>query len=204
MRRAAFLLLLAGCAGEPPEPPPPIEPAASGGALYVIDTSLDCFDVLGVGSVPGISADPSLPRVLWVGEQALGILLRVAGRGKEARLLGNSRAELASARPSQFKVSWYGDPFEMGRWNRPVWIAMEATPVLWSDGKYATLEISVRESPSSAKDPAGRAIDAGNVSDAVPRGPHVIPIGSALAVSIPRSGDRILLLVLHVASVDRR
>lgn len=207
MRRAALLILLAGCAATPA--PPATEPATSGGTLYVIDAGLDFFDDL------SFSPDPAPGPILtqWVGEQALRILLRQADRRRDARLLGSAWVDLGSARPAEFRVTWpldYLMPVKEGRFDlrrseHTAWVAMETTPVLSNDEKYVTLRISLRRGAPYRSRLPGTDLDAGEplgvfACDGV-AGEHTVPVGGSLAVSLRGASDRLLIVLLHIASV---
>lgn len=199
MRRGLLLILLAGCAVTPD--PTPTEPATSGGTLYVIDTTLDLFDDLSVSPDP----IPGPTRIQCVGEQAMRILLRQADRGKGARHLGRAWADLESGRPAEFKVDWpleYLEPVAGGRFEvrtsaHAAWISNTVTPVLSNDEKYVTLQGFLRRVVPFRTRLDGTDLDVGDSVE----GSHTIPIGSALAISIRGDSDRLLLVLLHVASV---
>lgn len=209
MRRAPLLILLAGCSV--PSNPPATEPATSGGTLYVIDTTLDCFDELDFNSTLALPAAPT--RVQWIGEQAFRILLRMADRKRGARLLGSAGSELENGRPARFQVAWpldylapvAGGLFDVRRSNHSASLSMESAPVLSNDEKHVTLKLTLRRVLPYRNPLAGTDLDVGEplgvFEDLVDVGSHTIPVGGVLAVSIRGDSDRLLLVLLHAASV---
>jgi hypothetical protein len=164
----ALLVILAGCAVPPP--PPPLEPAASGATLYVLEAWNDFLDD------GGKLYDPTLGLPGMLGEQALAIVLRIAGRGKQAKGVGTDRATIREGRPARLEARLPSGEL----------VAVDSMMVLWDRKAYADVNYLLFRGAAE-----------------IEAGVRILPLGGSLLWWIPRDGDRGYLLLLHVASVER-
>src|ERR1043166_867087 len=186
----------------------PLEPHATGATIYVIDATNDFLDAMDTGS-PSDSAATAR----WIGQQRLQTVLRAVSKGTQARLVSARHFELNQCEENELPPDQPVHYFERESDGR---FALRASPAQAGfalklraarieEAKYVHLEYAVSLFWAEHRKLPGTSLEAGKptirelpIDSAVPR----VPIGAALWIPCPREGDRVYLILLHIASVN--
>jgi hypothetical protein len=204
------LLVLVGCSAPPPEKPwPEIEPHSTGATLYMVEANQDWLDDGGPDILnPGQQSHD----VFWVGEQALRIMLRVIARGKNARLLAGKRfeprggvlSEIFLPEAVDYMAALPDGKFELRRHRESAGFKLSMTPLVSADGNYAAVVYSLRRRCAIRAKLPGTGFSAGEpeFEDAwLESGQATLPLGGSLLFCATKGSPRVLLVLLHVATV---
>jgi hypothetical protein len=209
MRCCVLILALLGCSTPPAaEPRDGLDPRKSGASVYIIEASDDWLD----DGMDILSRSPDAGTAFCVGEQALQIILRVAARGRAARLVRVEDFEpqagvltpLSFPEPVSYMVPSPDGKYELRRHPETAGYEFSMLPLLSSDSKYATVMYSLRRRCANLSKIPGTDLAAGAPAFEevwLHSGRTAIPIGGALLWNCPKGEGRSDVIILHLASV---